>query len=106
MKRMTLNYYQDPGHGWVKVGLQTLVDLGIHDKITRYSYVRKNHAYLEEDCDLGLLFKVCNAKGIKIVLREHHTNKSSKIRAYQSYSKWEEAEKFIKDHFQFIHIGG
>jgi hypothetical protein len=88
MKRMTLDYYQDPGHGWVKVGLQTLVDLGIHDKISSYSYVRLNHAYLEEDCDLGLLFKVCDAKGIKITLRDHHTNKQSKIRSYQNYKQY------------------
>jgi hypothetical protein len=109
---MTLNYYQDPGHGWVKVKLQTLLDLGIHDKITRYSYVRNDHAYLEEDCDLGLLFKTCDAKGIKIVLRDHHTNKQSKIRSYQSYHVTEPLTEdakhvisFIKEHFQFINVG-
>lgn len=85
MKRMTLDFYQDSGHGWARVKLQTLVKLGISDKITRYSYVRNEHAYLEEDCDLGLLFKTCDAKGIKLVLREHHTNKQSKIRSYENY---------------------
>lgn len=95
MKTMTLNYYQDPGHGWVKVGLKTLTALGIHDKITRYSYVRKEHAYLEEDCDLELFFKTCDAKGIKIILRDHHTNKQSKIRSYQHYSKYEQSENAL-----------
>jgi hypothetical protein len=85
MKRLTLDFYQDPGHGWVKIHLDKLLWLGINNKISRYSYVRGNHAYLEEDCDLGLLFKTCDAKGIKIVLREHNSNKQSKIRSYQSY---------------------
>ena len=85
MKTMTLNYYQDPGHGWVKIPIKTLDKLGIADKISHYSYMRDKFAYLEEDCDLGLLFKTCDAKGIKIVLRDHHTNKQSKIRSYQNY---------------------
>ena len=37
MKTLTLNYYQDPGHGWVKVKLSTLQNLNIADQIRNRS---------------------------------------------------------------------
>lgn len=82
---MTLNYYQDPGHGWVKISLEKLKTLGIDKNISYFSYTRKNYAYLEEDCDLSVLIKACEDKGIKLYFRDHHTNRDSKIRSYQSY---------------------
>lgn len=57
---MTYNFYKDPGHGWLQVSKQELYELGIADKITRYSYEELNTAYLEEDCDFGTFIK---AKG-------------------------------------------
>jgi len=85
MKNLKLNYFTDPGHGWVSVKLQTLIDLGIADKISTYSYIRGNSAYLEEDCDLGLLFATCDAIGLKIDLITKHTNNRSPIRSYATY---------------------
>ena len=98
MKSLTLNYYQDPSHGWVRIDLQKLIDLGIHDKISNYSYVRKNHAYLEEDNDLATLYKACDNNGIGLVLRDHHTNKSSKIRSYESYGR------YLKNHIETLNL--
>ena len=85
MKNLKLNYFTDPGHGWVSVKLQTLKDLGIADKVSTYSYMRGSSAYLEEDCDLGLLFATCDAIGLKIDLNTKHTNKRSPIRSYAAY---------------------
>jgi hypothetical protein len=85
MKNLKLNYFTDPGHGWVSVKLQTLIDLGIADKISTYSYIRGKSAYLEEDCDLGLLFKECDSRGVKIALTTKHTNNRSPIRSYATY---------------------
>jgi hypothetical protein len=85
MKNLKLNYFTDPGHGWVSVKLQTLIDLGIADKVSHYSYMRGSSAYLEEDCDLGLLFATCDAKGITIDLNTKHTNNRSPIRSYATY---------------------
>ncbi len=82
---MTLPYYQDPGHGWVRVPLKVLTKLGIADSVSRYSYMRGIYAYLEEDCDLARLYAAADAQGIKIVLKHYHTNKQSKIRSYASY---------------------
>lgn len=88
MKQMTLNYYQDPGHGWVKIKLAKLISLGIDLDISNYSYIRNDNVFLEEDCDLARLYKACDDKGIVIKLKEYHTNKQSKIRSYDNYSKY------------------
>jgi hypothetical protein len=85
MKNLKLNYFTDAGHGWVSVKLQTLRDLGIADQISHYSYMRGLSVYLEEDCDLGLLFKTCDAISLKIDLITKHTNKRSPIRSYAVY---------------------
>ena len=61
-KAKTYKLHTDPGHGWLAVSIKELQDLGIADKITRYSYTKGRMAYLEEDCDLATFFKAYNAK--------------------------------------------
>ena len=85
MKKKAFNVYTDPGHGWVKVKFQTLLDLDIWKNITQYSYVRNGHVYLEEDCDAGTLIDALRKKGIEPYWKVSHTNKQSKIRSYSRY---------------------
>jgi hypothetical protein len=85
MDTLKLFYFTDPGHGWVGVKIQTLRDLGIADRVSTYSYQRGASAYLEEDCDLDLLFTACDAAGKKIELITKHTNNRSPIRSYATY---------------------
>jgi hypothetical protein len=85
MQNLSLFYFTDPGHGWVGVKIQVLKALGIADKISHYSYMRGASAYLEEDCDLGLLYTTCDALGVKIDLKPKHTNNRSPIRSYATY---------------------
>ena len=87
MRKLTLNVYADPGHAWCKVSRKLLVDLGISDKITTYSYQRNDSVYLEEDCDLGTLIGALKSKGVEIKFKEFHTNKQSKIRSYSHYNR-------------------
>lgn len=89
MKKITLNIYEDPGHGWAKVKKDLLVKLGIADQITCFSYQRGDYVYLEEDMDLGTLLGALKNRGVSVKFREFHTNKSSKIRSYNSFSKKE-----------------
>ena len=87
MKTLTLNYYQDSGHGWVKVKLSLLQKLGIVQEISTYSYCRRDSVYLEEDCDLGALYKACDARGITLKLKSFVAReKRSKIRSYDSFN--------------------
>jgi len=83
---ITRNFYQDPGHGWVKVLLTELKLLGVADKISGYSYQRNQFVYLEEDCDLGTYMRVLSEKGITLKFRETHTDNRSRIRNYNSYN--------------------
>lgn len=84
-KSKTYDVYADPGHAWVKVKLAELEKLGISKYITAFSYVRGNHAYLEEDCDAGVLIDALEARGIEPKFKFHHTDNRSKIRGYASF---------------------
>lgn len=113
MSKLSLNFYCDPGHGWVKVPIKTLVKLGIADKISRYSYQRGLYAYLEEDCDLSTLYAAADKQGINITLKEYHTNKQSKIRSYDNYQfnktlHYDNFIKYLSDNgkLELITIGG
>lgn len=81
---MRLIYYQDPGHGWVKVSKELLFRLRIDSMISKYSYMNDTHAFLEEDCDLPILMKALKELGITpefdVVYQEE-----SPIREYTSY---------------------
>ena len=82
---MKLTYFADPGHGWVKTPRKLLTKLGIADKISPYSYSRGDYAFLEEDCDLSVLIKALEQRGIKLDLVGKTTNRQSKIRSYNTY---------------------
>lgn len=82
----TIQFYCDPGHGWAKVPLSVIKKLGLIDAISHYSYVRGEHAYLEEDCDASKLIIALRATGTNPITKESYGNKQSKIRNYRSYS--------------------
>ena len=52
---MSYVYYVDPGHGWLQVPTHKLIELGIVDKISLYSYFSVDglYSYLEEDMDMS-----------------------------------------------------
>jgi hypothetical protein len=55
-KDYTYRFFADPGHAWIEVPRGDLIELGIADKVSRYSYVKGDTVYLEEDCDALLFF--------------------------------------------------
>lgn len=82
--------YADPQHSWVKVRVSELVDLGIRDAISPYSYYRVDSkgvawSYLEEDLDFDIFFKAKQARSQPVQVANHHTNNSSSIRSYQNF---------------------
>ena len=50
------NFFHDSGHGWLEVEFSELIELGIHQEITEFSYISGSKVYLEEDCDAGTFF--------------------------------------------------
>ena len=84
-KTFTITCYSDPSHSWGKVRKDVLVNLGIADKITRYSYQRGDYAYLEEDCDLTTLCMALNERDTRVKFVEKRSSRDSKIRSYERY---------------------
>ena len=81
-----LHFYEDPGHGWLKVPKALLRVLDIEDQISWYSYQKGDFAYLEEDCDYSLFQAAMNQTGREFSLVEHCSReRSSKIRSYEHY---------------------
>ena len=85
---MKFTAYTDSGHGWVKVKKDLLTKLGIQHKISRYSYMRGDYAYLEEDCDVEHLYKALLSQGKDMSTKVQYSYKRSKIRSYNSYASW------------------
>jgi len=82
---LKLKFYSDPGHGWVAVKKKVLKELGIADKITFYSYMKGQTAYLEEDLDAGLLLNTLKDAGVPYQIIEKNTSRYSPIRNYPQY---------------------
>ena len=84
------NFFTDPGHGWLKVKRQELIDLGIKDKISGYSYEKGDAVYLEEDRDASIFADAWEAKHQTKLMNSqinfHIVDRASKIRTYQSYT--------------------
>lgn len=85
MKPLTLNFYADPGHGWLACKRSLVAELGLLRQITPYSYQRGGTVYLEEDCDASLVTQALRDKGIAFIFKEKHTDKTSPIRSYERY---------------------
>lgn len=84
--KKVFDFYSDPGHGWLKVGKAILRELGIADKISGFSYMRGDHAFLEEDCDATVFYYAYQRKhGFPPRWKSHVADKSSRIRSYPGY---------------------
>jgi hypothetical protein len=106
-------FYADGQHGWLRVPRKRLEKLGIHEKISSFSYMRGDWVYLEEDCDMGIyydaLFKhlnYCEAAPeerhnfhieFNHRIKASHTNKRSRLRSYESYHHIGETEKKFRE---------
>lgn len=86
MLTMDFKFYEDPGHGWLAVKRSLLVELGIEQHISPFSYQKGKTVYLEEDCDANRFVKAMETRGIKVnPVYKIHGNRSP-IRSYESYA--------------------
>jgi hypothetical protein len=82
---LKLNFFSDPAHGWLEVPLNLVKELNLGQKITKYSYIKGDFAYLEEDQDAPAFMREANQKGIFFILCDiFHEN--SPIRNFRSFS--------------------
>lgn len=87
MKKLTIHYYSDPGHGWGKVSVKNREFQKVKDKISDFSYYWNGHAFLEEDCDLEIFVRQLEKDGIVPVFVPHISRKRySRIRGYNRFT--------------------
>ena len=77
---LTLDYLQDPAHGWIAADIQSLRAYGLTDKVSAYSYRDGDTVWLEEDCDAGLYIRALQSAGIPYRIIETHTNNDAFVR--------------------------
>ena len=75
-------FIEDPGHGWLRVPLEELVELGIADQITIFSYQDQRYAYLEEDLDAGTFAR---SKGLDLRTVPTEYQEYTNVRRLPSY---------------------
>jgi hypothetical protein len=81
-------WLSDPGHAWLVVAEGWLKELGIVDKISRYSYRDPTDAvvFLEEDCDAPEFFAAAGRAGRRVkIVTEKHLDIDAPIRDYPRY---------------------
>jgi len=85
-KKVVRKFHADGGHGWLCVKIAELEALGIADKITSCSYMKKASAYLEEDQDYGTYLDALKSRGIQLETVEgKRHDRSHPIRRFQAY---------------------
>ena len=85
-KKVVRKFHEDPGHGWLCVKIAELEALGIADKITGFSYMRKQSAYLEEDTDLTTYINALKSRGYELeTVKGKIFNKDHPIKRFESY---------------------
>jgi hypothetical protein len=82
---MDLRFICDAGHGWGEVSIDLINELRIANQISRYSYMKGDKAYLEEDCDLPIFLNEMDKRGKKITFIEEHSNYDSWVRNLQRF---------------------
>lgn len=98
---MKYAFYEDPSHGWLKVPVEEIKQLGITHQISQCSYISadRKFAFLEEDMDAETFLKAAviadwfpNTTSVKAEMKFYHTNSSSFIRTLDSFSVFLENE--------------
>ena len=87
IRTRSFDVYCDPGHAWVKVKRTTarlLMGPSFYE-ITPWSFQRGDYVFLEEDQDAALFLQCLKTQGIHPVWRQHHANRYSRIRNYDTF---------------------
>ena len=73
--KLIMTFYTDSGHGWLEVPRSILLESGVADKISHYSYQTTNRkkVYLEEDCDCSLFIDAMKAKGFEFEFKDSYS---------------------------------
>jgi len=82
----TFKFHSDSVHGWLAVKLNLLKELNIVEKISKYSYIRGQTVYLEEDCDARVFHEAYNEKYGEYDVETFYYDRRSPIRSYLAFT--------------------
>lgn len=60
---LKMNFFMDPGHGWLEVNqiAQAALDID-HTSLSAFSYTKDGVIYAEEDCDINIVMAAHHRK--------------------------------------------
>ena len=80
------SFHHDGGHGWLQVPEQSLKDLKIEDFVSRFSYLKDEQVYLEQDMDASLFIAAWKAKkGSQPNWFDYFEDGESRIKSFDRY---------------------
>lgn len=84
MKKRSFVFFHDPSHGWLRVSFGDLVAVGMKiNGISKFSYQKNFHIYLEEDCDVPYFISKWEKKFGIIKIFHQYSKNDSTIRQYE-----------------------
>lgn len=83
---LTLDYVQDPGHGWIAADAASLRAHGLLERVSIYSYRDGDLVWLEEDCDAPRYLAALSRAGVQYRILETHTKGYAWIRALPPFT--------------------
>ena len=86
MNKVTKYFHADAEHGWLAVKTKDVVELGLTDQISDFSYAKGKTVYLEEDKDAQVFLETAKAKGLEIEVKNAKVVKRSNIRGFARFS--------------------
>lgn len=84
-KALTFKSYEDAGHGWLAVKRKLLLEFGLMELVSMFSYERGQTVYLEEDCDVSLFISALKQRGIEYQFKSGKWCEYSPIRSYDRF---------------------
>ena len=80
-------FHSDSGHGWLAVKRKELIEFGLINKISHYSYEKGETVYLEEDCDYSIFLAAYrNRYTCDPIIKYGKFHERSPIRSYKSFT--------------------
>jgi hypothetical protein len=78
-------FHQDSGHGWLEVPAREIKAMGLEGRITSYSYLHEDKAYLEEDLDAGTFLDMRKLLPKPVAIQNNYMDGMCRIRDYPHY---------------------
>lgn len=92
-------FYSDPAHGYLRVPLSVLKDLGLFHKISPFSFMSSRYAFLEEDMDANTFKEAWEAEGNTFNIVHKVIDHMAGCRQYNRFPETSEYLQYRKEKY-------